>query len=112
VIRDIVTVDCAAITDWPSFHGVFATAFGFPEFYGRNMDAWIDCMSSLDNPEDGMSQVHCGPAGVLTLHLTNVKSFKLRCPGQYAALIECSAFVNWRRNQNEEASVLAISFHE
>ena len=110
--RDIATVDCGAITDWSSFHAVFAKAFGFPDFYGRNMDAWIDCMSSLDDPGEGMSKVHCALGGVLTLQLTNVKSFKLRCPEQYAAIVECSAFVNWRRNQNGQASVLALSFHE
>ena len=32
-------------TDWESFHTVSAEVFGFPEFYGRNMNAWIDCLS-------------------------------------------------------------------
>jgi hypothetical protein len=61
------------------------------------MDAWIDCMTSLDAPADGMSNVHSEPGTVLTLELDNVQGFANRCPEPCKALIECSAFVNWRR---------------
>ena len=47
----VVRLDCDRITDWDSFHAVFAEVFGFPNFYGRNMNAWIDCMTYLDDPE-------------------------------------------------------------
>jgi len=50
-----VTVPVEKITDWPSFHDVFQETLGFPKFYGRNMNAWIDCMTSIDTPEDGLS---------------------------------------------------------
>jgi len=43
------------ITDWRSSHEVCREVFGFPDFYGMNMDAWIDCMSYL--PEDAHSKV-------------------------------------------------------
>jgi barstar (barnase inhibitor) len=105
-----VKIDCARINDWKSFHDVFADAFGFPSFYGRNLDAWIDCMTSLDAAEDGMTELHCAPGAVFTLQLENVRDFRQRCPEQYTALIECAAFVNWRRNETGEASVLALSF--
>lgn len=107
-----VKIDCARINDWASFHEVFSEALGFPSFYGRNMDAWIDCMSYLDEPDAGMSQLHCAPGTVFTLQLENVGEFRQRCPEQYAALIECAAFVNWRRIEMNEASVLALSFYE
>ena len=44
----VLEVDCRQITDWDSFHDVFARACGFPDFYGRNLNAWIDCMTYLD----------------------------------------------------------------
>jgi len=47
----IVTVPVEKITDWPSFHDVFHETLGFPKFYGRNMNAWIDCMTSIDTPK-------------------------------------------------------------
>ena len=106
-----VSLDCNSIKDWDSFHDEFARVFGFPAFYGRNMDAWIDCLTSLDTPEDGMSTVHCERGSVVTLALSNVKAFAERCPEQYDALIKCSAFVNWRRLEVGDPSVLALSFH-
>jgi Barstar (barnase inhibitor) len=107
-----VSLDCDAIRDWPSFHNEFAWVFAFPSFYGKNMNAWVDCLTSLDAPEDGMSGIHCARGSVLTLELGNVKSFKDRCPAQYNALIECAAFVNWRRIEGGSSSVLALSFYQ
>ncbi len=66
----------------------------------------------LDAPEDGMSSVHRERGSVVTLELSNVKAFANRCPEQYNAVIECSAFVNWRRLEMGDPSVLALSFHE
>jgi len=106
-----VTVDCARIKDWDTFHDEFQRVFGFPGFYGRNMDAWIDCMTRLDTPEDGMTSIHCSVGKILTLELENVTEFKQRCPEQYAATIECSAFVNWRRIERGNLPVLALSFY-
>lgn len=74
-----VLLDCNSINDWESFHEEFSRAFGFPAFYGRNMNAWIDCLTSLDAPDDGMSAVHCEPGAVVTLELKNVKAFAIRC---------------------------------
>src|SRR5580658_8560560 len=96
----VVRLDCGKISDWDSFHAVFAETFGFPAFYGRNMNAWIDCMSYLDVLEAGMSRVNVPPGTVLTLHLEGVNEFATLCPEQYAALVECTAFVNWRRSSN------------
>jgi RNAse (barnase) inhibitor barstar len=41
-----VRIDGKRIIDWKSLHRVFAGAFGFPNYYGNNMNAWIDCMTS------------------------------------------------------------------
>lgn len=108
----VVRLDCNRITDWESFHAVFAEVFGFPGFYGRNMNAWIDCMSYLDEPGAGMSTVSVPSGEVLTLHLDDVDEFAARCPEQYAALIECAGFVNWRRSSEGEGAVLALAFHK
>jgi hypothetical protein len=108
----VVKLDTRRITDWDTFHGVFAEALGFPAFYGRNMNAWIDCMTSLDEPADGLTTVHAPKGGVLALQLNFVDDFARRLPEHYAAVVECAAFVNWRRIENGEAPVLALSFHK
>ena len=107
----VAKVDCSRIHDWASFHDEFARVFGFPGFYGRNMNAWIDCMTSLDAPNDGLSEIHCEPGHVVTLQLDGAAEFKVRCPEQYSALLECSAFVNFRRLETGQAAVLALSFY-
>jgi hypothetical protein len=106
----VVPVDCARIRDWPSFHDEFKAAFGFPDFYGRSMDAWVDCMTSLDQPSDGMSRVHAEAGSVVTLQLDHVTPFRDQHPDLYAAIVECSAFVNWRRLKVGEPPVLSLSF--
>jgi len=106
----IVSVDCERIRDWKSFHDEFSTVFGFPKFYGRNMNAWIDCLTSLDSPGDGMRHVDAEQGHVLTLQLENVVPFREQHPDLYAAIIECAAFVNWRRIETGQSAVLAISF--
>ena len=73
---NVVKIDARAIHDWKSFHKVFAAALGFPPTYGENMDAWVDCMTSLDNPSAGMSKVHALPrAAWSTLLLEHVEEF-------------------------------------
>lgn len=106
------TIDCDEIVDWPSFHRTFKEVMGFPDFYGCNMDAWIDCLTSLDDPEDGMTTIHAPPNGCVVLVLRNVKSFTERCPEQYAAIQDCAAFVNWRRLEIDEPPVLMLSFNK
>jgi hypothetical protein len=106
-----VKIDTSRIRDWETFHDVFAEAFGFPGFYGRNMNAWIDCMSYLDDPDSGMTEVTCEEGEYVVLELEGVKGFRKRCREQYDALIECSAFVNWRRLEPGDNPVLMLSFY-
>jgi hypothetical protein len=107
----IVRIPTARIRDWDTFHQVFAELLGFPAFYGRNMDAWIDCMSSITDPSADMTQVHIDPGGVLALHLDGAAEFAHRCPDQYAALVECAAFVNWQCTDRGYPPLLALSFN-
>ena len=104
----VVTVPVDQINDWPTFHEVFQRVLGFPEFYGCNMNAWNDCMTSLDTPEDGMSTVTLPRGGLVVLAIDGADDFKKRCPEQYDALIEGSAFVDYRRMEIGEPPVIAL----
>ncbi len=106
----VVPIPTSRITDWCTFHDVFAETLGFPGYYGRNMNAWIDCMTYVDEPDLGMTRITVGKGDVLTLRLDEVTGFAARCPEQYAALIECVAFVNYRRLELGDRSILALSF--
>ena len=107
-----IPIEGKRISDWDSFHDMFAKTFGFPSFYGRNMSAWIDCMTYLDDPEAGMTSTHVTRGDVIVLCVSNVGAFKERCPEIYDALVECSAFVNYRRIETGNPAVLALSFYD
>jgi RNAse (barnase) inhibitor barstar len=98
------------VTDWESFHDTFAAALGFPDFYGRNLNAWDDCLTHVDL-DDGLTNVVVEPGEVLTLQLDECNEFRVRCPEIYAALIEHIAFVNWSRIQQGDRAILALAFH-
>ena len=100
------------MTDWDSFHECFLKTFGFPDFYGRNMNAGIDCMSYLDDPDAGMSKVNVGIGDVLVICLSGARDLRKRCPERFDALIDCTAFVNYRRIELGQQAILAISFWE
>jgi len=104
----VVTIPINGITDWDSFHTVFAEALGFPAFYGRNMDAWIDCLVAADDAASGMVMVAVEPGALLVLRIDAAEDFAARCPEQYQALLECAAFVNFSRREVGEAPVLAL----
>jgi len=108
----VVPIPTSRITDWRTFHEVFAEILGFPGFYGCTMNAWIDCMSCVDAPDAGMTRITVGAGDILTLQIDDVATFANRCPEQYAALIECAAFVNWRRLDTGRRSILALAFYK
>jgi hypothetical protein len=98
-----------SISDWQSFHEVCREVFGFPDFYGMNMDAWIDCMSYLDE-DAGMSRLHLADGEMLNIEVTDTESFNSRLPEIFDALVECSAFVNQRYIDTGKSPVLSLIF--
>jgi hypothetical protein len=91
------------LSDWPAFHDAFAQALGFPDFYGRNLDAWIDCMTRLDEPGFNTKGLDVGDLLFLQIDSQGAD------PAILTALLELSAFVNHRRLQTGEAPILILS---
>jgi len=106
----VVAVPGREITDWASFHAVFQRIFGFPDFYGRNMNAWIDCMTDLDAPEGGMVQISVAIGELVAIRLDDAADFRRRCPELFDDLVECTSFVNFRRIEVGELPVLTLMF--
>jgi hypothetical protein len=104
----VVTIPTERITNWDSFHDTFAAMLGFPAFYGRNMNAWIDCMGYIDDAESGMTSVAISAGTILTLRLDRAQDFERRCPEQYRELIEGTAAVNQRRLETGDEPILAL----
>jgi hypothetical protein len=98
------------ITDEHSLHRVFAETMGFPAFYGHNMNAWIDCMSYLDDAGAGMSRYSVSPGELFHLEIADTEDFQSRVPQVFQGLIECAAFVNRRRTDVGKPPILALVF--
>src|SRR6187402_1401441 len=92
-------IDLTAVTGWESFHELFIRSFDFPDYFGGNMDAWIDCM------EDFAIGESC-----LRLDLKGMMSLKARLPEIYEAINECSAFINYRSAESGGESVIALCY--
>ena len=107
-----VRLDGTAIRDEVSFHRECQRALGFPEFYGGNWNAWIDCMSYLADPTAVMSAIHVRGDEHLELEVTDTTGLSKRCAGVLADLIECTAVVNERFVTSGSGVRLSLTFLE
>lgn len=102
----LVRIDAVRIRDWDTFHDVFEAAFGFPGFYGRNMNAWINCMAHLDEPGAGMTKVHGSASDPVVVRLDNSDSLPSEIREE---LVTCAAFVNRRRTESGDPAILVLA---
>jgi Barstar (barnase inhibitor) len=100
-------IDAAAIHDWESFHAASKAALGFPDFYGRNMNAWIDCLTYIADG-DGMSRFHLAEGETLTIEVSGADDFAARCPDQALALMGAVAAVNQRHREMSRPPMLTL----
>ncbi len=52
-----ITLNILHIESLSNLHDKLKRKFGFPDFYGENMNALIDCWSSLRYPDDEMTTI-------------------------------------------------------
>ena len=90
------TIDGGAIIDWDSFHSEFEKKLGFFDGYGRNMDAWIDCMRDLYTNDEykSLTKFDLNPNDTFDLIIENAANWKHAAPDVFAAFEECSALCN------------------
>ena len=67
-----VRIHTKNISDKATFHQEFEKAMSFPHWYGMNMDAWIDCMSSLGDPKAGLAKVQLEKNENLIIEVLNL----------------------------------------
>jgi hypothetical protein len=105
----LVQLHGAAIRDWDTFHDQSTAVFGFPAFYGRNLDAWIDCLTYVRNG-DGMSRFTLGPTESIVIGVLESEAFEAQAPAIFDAFVECVAFVNQRHTAAGEIPALQLRF--
>ncbi len=94
-------INCANIKDWDSFHDEFQSAMGFFEGYGRNLNAWIDCMGDMytNGEYESLTKFNLNDGDRFTLVLRNSEMFAKNYPGILQAFSECAASVNTGENK-------------
>ena len=105
----VVRIDAGRIVSDASYHDAFDEALGFPGWYGRNGNAWIDLMSCLDSDRE-TTELFVEEGETITLLMENAKAFRTDHRDLYDELIECSAFVNWRRLESGRTAYLCLAF--
>ena len=97
----VIPISTDRIHDWRTFHDVFAETLGFPDYYGRNLDAWQDCMFGLRSTASNMTKIVREPGTPAMLRLDDAESFRARCPDQFQFILESCAELN--RDEMDEA---------
>ncbi|MGS0742908.1 barstar family protein [Glaciimonas sp. GG7] len=102
-----VHLDGSTLTDWDAFHTASQEIFGFPDFYGRNMSAWIDCLSYLRDDE-GMSKFRLKPDETLIIVVKNSAQLREHAPDIIEELEFCVSAINERYDDYGEKPALIL----
>src|ERR1700733_10828367 len=103
----LARLDGATIVDWDTLHTACARELGFPEFYGRNGNAWIDCLSYIDD-DAGMSRFVLGPSEVLCIEVIDSGVLRKQAPAILHTLSQGTASVNARSFERDGRSRLEL----
>jgi len=92
-------IDGAAIVDWESYHDEFQRQLGFFDGYGRNMDAWNDCMRDMftNGEYKSLTKFDLNDGDTFTLVVINAAQWKENAPDVYSAFEDCTSFCNSER---------------
>ena len=64
------------------------------------MNAWNDCMSD-----------YCYENGLVSLHIDDASELKALNSEAFDALVECSAFINWRSTEEGGDPLIVLSYY-
>ncbi|HCT5824016.1 TPA: barstar family protein [Citrobacter sedlakii] len=67
-----LSIDFKGISSESELHDKFKQLFGFPDFYGKNFHAFVDCLTSLRIPEEGMTSINIKQDEYILLEVGNI----------------------------------------
>ncbi len=105
----LIRIDARRLVDAAGLHAALGEAFGFTNGYGKNLDALVDCLTSLDNPKAALSRIQIFPGHMILIALENYDP-KDPSAAQVKILTDVVAFVNWRRLEKGQPPVLAMAY--
>ena len=102
-----IQLDGECINSWEAFHTECQRAFGFPDYYGRNMNAWVDCLSYLRD-EEGMTKFRLDSDEVLRIEILHASNLKQKTPEILEELTFCVEAINERYEDYGEKPALKL----
>ena len=101
------TIDGKQINDWDSFHDEFARKMGFFSGYGRNGNAWIDCMRDIytNGEYEGLTKFGLDDGDKFILKVVNVEVWKTN------GLQTFNAFLDWIDPSNDDEMKFELELH-
>ncbi|WP_162231040.1 barstar family protein [Winslowiella iniecta] len=104
-----LSIDFSKIKTIGDFHDEMNELFGFPDFYGKNVHALIDCLSSIRFPSDGMTKIHVDMCEVLIIEAMNFSVLEKEIMKIFIFSVEA---VNQRSILKGRSAPLLIEFIE
>lgn len=107
-----ITIDLATVNSQQDLHAAFKEKMGFPDFYGMNWDAWLDCMSDIGEvAERSMtSNILLKKNEELTIILEGAAEFSEQFPELMKHLVEVTASANRRYLNSGENKWINLRF--
>jgi Barstar (barnase inhibitor) len=106
----LIRIDARRLKDAAALHTTLGDAFGFFEGYGKNLDALVDCLTSLDNSKAALSRAQVFPGQIVLLVIEHTQGLNPAAAAQVKSLTDVVAFVNWRRWENKQPPILALAY--
>jgi RNAse (barnase) inhibitor barstar len=100
-----IVLPTSEIRNEKTFHAVCQRVFGFPDFYAHTMDAWIDCLSCLDDPSAEMTSITLASGELLLVVVPNSAALKREI---FDALIDATVAVNARFVANGKSPLVGL----
>lgn len=100
-----LTIDFENTHTKDDLHNKMSELFGFPDFYGRNFDALIDCLSSLRIPEDELTSINISQDECILLRMAHVESLSAELAYDLFTVIQS---VNQRGYYEDEKDTIRL----
>ncbi|KAA8993836.1 barstar family protein [Affinibrenneria salicis] len=92
-VEKSITLNFSSIKTVDELYDELSLKLGFPDFFGRNIDAVIDCMFGVRYPDEGMIKVNVSEDGCLSLNIKNFSSADVKLKDSIIHIVE---YVNYK----------------
>ena len=98
-----IEIDCSGMTEL-SLNIKMKELLGFPDFYGMNWDAMIDCLSYMRQPSAGMSNVALKEDEALVIYCKNLSEASF----EVAEFVDVISAVNEREINTGNSALIFL----